>query len=507
MAGFRVEIEMDDSANSVVLDAAEGTPEQLKITSKIDSPSSCVRHVVVTVPREEITKAMQKAFDDLRPRADLPGFRIGKAPRKLVEKKFYDQVAEQVKNSLLMQSLQQVTESGQFSAISEPNFDIEVIELPKEGDFIYEFTIEVRPEFDTPNWKGLELKRPTHTFSDEEIERHLKRTLSRFSTGTAVDDAAKIGDQLLVNLKFADEGQAINSVDEVRVELRPTLSFPDAEISNFGELLTGAREGESRSTKVKISEDCSNEAFRNKEVEVTIDVVEVARLDVNELSKALLDQLGFKDTSELKDYVRVELQRQLEYRQQQELRRQVTTELTKDAKFDLPEDLVKRQSQREIQRQMLELQRSGFNADQVREMINLSRRNAQAMTIQALREHFILEKIAEEHKIEPSAEQYEAEIQLIAEQSEMSPRRIRTRLEKSGQMDALRNQIIERQVIELITGAAKLSDYDDPKLIAEEPTAYALDNAVAPGVADIPEAKFDNDLSESKNKGSAGKVS
>ena len=79
---------MDDSANSVVLDAAEGTPEQLKITSKIDSPSSCVRHVVVTVPRDEITKAMQKAFDDLRPRADLPGFRIGKAPRKLVEKKF-----------------------------------------------------------------------------------------------------------------------------------------------------------------------------------------------------------------------------------------------------------------------------------------------------------------------------------------------------------------------------------------------------------------------------------
>jgi trigger factor len=156
---------------------------------------------------------------------------------------------------------------------------------------------------------------------------------------------------------------------------------------------------------------------------------------------------------------------------------------------------------------MLELQRSGFNADQVREMINLSRRNAQAMTIQALREHFILEKIAEEHKIEPSAEQYEAEIQLIAEQSEMSPRKIRTRLEKTGQMDALRNQIIERQVIELVTKEANVSDYDDPKLIAEEPTTYALDNAVAPAVTDIPEAKFDNDLSDSKNKGSAGKVS
>jgi hypothetical protein len=74
-------------------------------------------------------------------------------------------------------------------------------------------------------------------------------------------------------------------------------------------------------------------------------------------------------------------------------------------------------------------------------------------------------------------------------------------------MDALRNQIIERQVIELVTKEANVSDYDDPKLIAEEPTTYALDNAVAPAVTDIPEAKFDNDLSDSKNKGSAGKVS
>jgi trigger factor len=494
---------MDESAassESVALETAEGASEALKITTKIDSPSSCIRHVVVTVPREEITKAMQKAFDDLRPRADLPGFRIGKAPRKLVEKKFYTQVADQVKSSLLMQSLQQVTEGGNFSAISEPNFDIEAIELPETGDFTYEFSIEVRPEFDTPNWKGLALKRPTHTFTEAEIERHLQRTLSRLSPSVAVDDAAKLGDVLLVNVTFSQNGKKFNEIEEVRVEVRETLSFHDALITDFVTLVSGAKEGEKRTTKVTISADIDNEAYRSQEVDVEIEIVEVSRLDVNELSSDLLEQLGFKNTDELKGYVRVELERQLDYRQQQDLRNQITSELTKDAKFDLPEDLVRRQASREIQRQVLEMQRSGFTEAQVREMANVARQNAQAMTIKALREHFILEKIAEEQKIEPTGEQYEAEIQLIAEQSEMSPRRIRARLEKTGQMDALRNQIIEREVIRQITAVASVTDFEDSKLIAADAKSFAIDSAIAPAGNTIPEAKYEDALDAKTGK-------
>lgn len=488
------------SSESVALETAEGTAETLKISHKIDSPSSCVRHVVVTVPREEIAKALHKAFDDLRPRADLPGFRIGKAPRKLVEKKFYPQVADQVKNSLLMQSLQQVTEGGHFSAISEPNFEIEAIELPEEGDFTYEFTIEVRPEFETPNWKGLSLRKPVHSFSDQEIDRHLHRTLSRFASATAVDDAAAIGDTLTAKLTFSKNGEVFNEIDEIRIELRPTLSFPDAEISDFGATVAGAREGEKRSLKAIISAESSNEAYRGQEVDVELSIIEVSRLIIDELSAGFLESLGFKDVPELKTYVRLELERQLEYRQQQDLRNQITAELTKNAKFDLPEDLVRRQSNREIQRQVLEMQRSGFEEDAIREASNVLRRNAQAITVKALREHFILEKIAEELKIEPTAEQYETEIQLIAEQSETSPRRVRARLEKTGQMDALRNQIIEREVIRVISEAASLTNTEDSKLIADDPVSFAISSTIAPEPSAIPEAKFSDSIDTKTGK-------
>ena len=98
----------------------------------------------------------------------------------------------------------------------------------------------------------------------------------------------------------------------------------------------------------------------------------------------------------------------------------------------------------------MELQRSGFSDEEIHAHENALRQNSTVSTARALKEHFILERIAEEEEIDADEEDYEAEIRLIAAQSDESPRRVRARLEKSGSMDVLRNQIIERKVIELI---------------------------------------------------------
>lgn len=142
---------------------------------------------------------------------------------------------------------------------------------------------------------------------------------------------------------------------------------------------------------------------------------------------------------------------------------------------------------------VLELQRNGFNRDQIMQYVNLSRNNARQTTVAALREHFVLEKIAEELKIEPSADEYDDEIELLAEQSDLSPRRMRARLEKSGQMDAVRNQIIERTVIEKITAAAKVSDVQDTEFLKRDTESTSIDFVISGELVDIPEAEHDND--------------
>ena len=135
---------------------SEAAAERLNLDVKIDSPSACERHVTVTVSREDVDRYLDEAYSELMATAAVPGFRVGRAPRKLVENRFKDEIGEKIKGSLLMDSLTQISEEQSFTAISEPELNLDAIEVPDEGPMVFEFDIEVRPEFDLPKWKGLQ---------------------------------------------------------------------------------------------------------------------------------------------------------------------------------------------------------------------------------------------------------------------------------------------------------------------------------------------------------------
>ncbi|MBX3424027.1 MAG: trigger factor [Pirellulaceae bacterium] len=480
------------TTNPDVESTTDEKPE-LTLDVKVEVKSTCERHVVVTVPRAEVERYRRDSYDDIVPKAELPGFRAGKAPRKLVESRFKEQVAEQVKSSLVMDSLQKVTSGDYFSAIGEPDFDFEAVQLPEEGDFVYQFRIEVRPDFETPQWEGLKLQRPVCEVTESHLEERLRWTLARFLPGEPVDGACQSGDSVTLNGQFSYEGRNISSFDEEKVVVRQRLCFGDAQVAGFDELICGKHEGESFTTTLKISDSAANEELRGKEVQAQFEIVEIRRVNVDEIGPAELDKLGFESTDELRDFVRTELQQQFGYRQQQSLRKQIVQMLTAGANWELPESLVRSQTNRELQRMILELQRSGISQDDITGYVNMARMNARESTIAALREHFVLEKIAEDLKLEPSEADYDREIGLIAEQSDSTPRRIRARLEKSGQMDALRNQIVERMVIEKVVEAAQLQDQQDTEFFKSlGKDSSDIDFTIAGDFAIIPEAKHDN---------------
>jgi trigger factor len=189
------------------------------------------------------------------------------------------------------------------------------------------------------------------------------------------------------------------------------------------------------------------------------EILEVKKLELPELTLELLEELGdFNSEGELRDAIQEDLKRQLDYSQQQEARRQVTASLTQAADWQLPPELLRRQSRRELERAVLELRRNGFSDAEIQAYENDLRQNSAATTARALKEHFILERIAEDQKFEAAAEDYQSEVALIAAQSGESARRVRARLEKQGLMDALRNQIIERKVIDLVLSHAQFKD-------------------------------------------------
>ncbi len=474
----------------------ENTPIQLEV--KIESPQACLREVIVTIPQAEVQRYLKEAYDELVPEAQVPGFRSGRAPRKLVEKQFKDRVHEQVKGSLLSDSLSQVTEAENFSAIGEPDFDYNSIKIPDSGDFKYQFQIEVRPEFATPNWKGLTLEKPVEKITDKDVQASLDRVLEKYATLDATDQPAEMGDKLLVTATFKLDGKTLSQMDEERVTLESRLSFSDAVCEDFGKLMVGASEGDTRNGKVKVPEGAENEDLRGKELDATFHVVEVLKAENPELTPSFLEELGdFESEDELRGFVRDSLARQADYRTQQELRKSVVASLAGTANFDLPETLVKRQTLRELERKVLELRRSGFDEDNIRRYVNASKQNAQASTESALREHFILEQIAEEESIDADEADYQAEIALIAQQSDQPERRVRARLEKQGQMDALRNQIVERKVVEMVVEAAKVSEKTVKGESGDKDSEFAIYHSVLATKDEdsIPEAKYeDNSL-------------
>jgi trigger factor len=303
------------------------------------------------------------------------------------------------------------------------------------------------------------------------------------------------------NLAFYDGDALISESKEEVIRIRPILSFRDGRINDFDKLMTGVKAGETREAPAAISADAPNANLRGKNVRAVFEVLEVKKLELPELTPELLDELGgFETEAELDAAVKADLERQLIYHQAQRARQQVTALLTQAAGWDLPPDLLRRQSQRELERAVLELRRSGFSDQEIRAHSNDLRQNSQANTARALKEHFILERIAESEKIEDEPADYDQEIELIAAQSGESVRRVRAQLEKRGMFDVLRNQIVERKVLDLIYSQAKfkevpfLPEAADTEAVDQSATGEELES-------DIPEVKSVDTPESSSERG------
>lgn len=485
-----------ESAGVAVEGGEEPAPvERLELDVQVASPSACERHVTVTISRPDIDRYFDDAFGELMPTATVPGFRIGRAPRKVVENRYRDEVSDQVKSALLLDSLEQISQDQRFTAISEPDFDLEAVEVPKDGPMTFEFTIEVRPEFDLPKWRGLTLKRPVRDFTDTDIDEQLEQMLARYGQLVPHEGPAAEGDYVSANITCTADGRQVAREEEAVVRIRPTLSFRDARLEGFAKLMNGAKEGDRRPADVTLSKDAPNTELRGKKVNVEFEVLGVKKLKLPELTEEFLQEIGgFGSESELRDAIRMNLKRQLDYQQQRIARSQISALLTKSADWELPPGLLERQSARELERAVMELRRSGFSEAEIRARENQLRQNSTAGTATALKEHFILERIAEEEKLDVDEGDYDKEIFLIAAQSGESPRRVRAQLEKRGLMDVLRNQIIERKVLELVQSEAKFKDEPyEPQKTDTEAIAIAAGGGAGGAIPVITEPKEETD--------------
>ncbi len=439
---------------------AGGHVHKLKLAVDIQDAGPCLKHVRVTVPRADIEHYFGHAIENLSETAAVPGFRVGRVPKGLVQKRFRGELADQVKQKLLVDSLEQLAEDNDLDPINEPNLDVAALDIPEEGDFEYEFDVEVRPDFKVPDYTGLKIERPKLDVTDEQVNAYLERFMSQYGQLEPHEGAAEPGDELTLAVKFTRNGETLHAIEEFTARLRPVLRFRDAELENFQELFAGANIGDKKDVDLVISSGAETIELRGETVHAAFELLDLKRLRLPEMSKSLLDRIGAESEEELRGNIRQSLERQAVYRERQYARSQVLSKITESATWDLPEKLVTRQVENALRRELLEMQQAGFTAADIRARENQIRQNAITSTRQALKEHFVLDRIATQEKIEVSNRDIEQEVMLMAVQQGESPRRLRSRLQKTGLIENLEAQLRERKAVDFVLSKAEYVDVD-----------------------------------------------
>jgi trigger factor len=468
-------------------------PVKLHQTVEVNDIGPCKKHIKVTIDRGDIDGRLDEKYSDLvsNHRSYVAGFRPGKAPRKIVERHYRDEVEREVRGELLMASLEQLAEEQDIAPLAPPNLDPTKIAIPEEGPLVYEFDVEVRPHFELPSYKGLKIKRPVKEFTDADVARETKRLLEPYGQVVPKEGhppAVEVGDIIDSDIVTRLGEQVLNDVKEVRLRVDPRLALKDGVAEHFGRDMAGARPGDTRGVDIILSDGVANPALRGQTVKATFTVKDIKTVRLPEITEELLGQFGVRTEEQLDELIRVVLQRRLEYLQRQAARQQVIEQVAEKALTDLPQDILVRQARRALQRKAVEMQSAGLSDEEINGKLRLMQQDVVKNTATLLKEHFVLQKIAEDEKLEVNDEDIDAEVERIAARTDESPRKVRARLEREDMLESLAAELLESKALDLILDNAEYEDVPIQDAEQEPPVGTTEAQAVPGEVRDPTEA-------------------
>jgi trigger factor len=458
-------------------------PAKLEQKVEITDVGPCKKHVKVTVDRAAINTRLDEKFSDLMVKtpAHIPGFRPGKAPKQVVRKKFFKEVANEVRTEVLMASLEQLADEASLSPLSPPQLDPTAVVIPDDPNtpLVYEFDIEVRPEFDLPDYKGLKVRRPVYTFTDADVEKEGKRYLEPLGTVVPKDGPVALDDIIVTDIVIKDGDKELNDVKDVRLKVEKKLALEDGIAEDFGKVMVGAKAGDARNLDITLSQELNNESLRGKKVTATFTVKDVKTVRLPELTPDVLSEFGVRTKDAFDELVRTRLERYLEYTQRNVAKAEVLKLLAGNANWELPQDLLRRQVRKTLARRVMEMRSAGMTDDQIVGRQRVLEQDAVRSTAAALKEHFVLQKIAEQEKLEIEDADIDAEIDAIADRTGESARKVRGRLEREDLIEPLATELLERRALELVLSSATYDDYPFNPMKEQEDSQVGTADAAA----------------------------
>jgi trigger factor len=410
----------------------------------VEAIEGCKRRLTVEAPADVVQQAWERAYGRVQKQARLPGFRKGHVPRSLVKLHFADDVRRDVAEHLIPDVYQQAVTEARMDPVAEP--DLQDVTLEEGAPLSFVAVVEVKPEIDLRDYKGVEVQHAPVAVSDGEVEEALGHMREQHAEFRDVDRAAAEGDLVIVDYTLALDGQEPSRQSGYQFVVGGGSVLPEVDAG-----VRDMRRGEEKTLAFTMPEDHRREDVRGKSGTGTVTVVEVKEKVLPELNDEFARTLGAFDTL---DEVRAELRRQLEAGRSRDERRaledKVVDAILSRHEFAVPEAMIMRQVAHQVEHARDGMRRRGMDPDAVPWDYGRLLSDLRPGAERAVRRSLLLDAIADREALAPSDADVDAEVERIAQASQRPTPAIRRMMEKSGDLDALRHGLRERMTLDFL---------------------------------------------------------
>ena len=453
----------------------------------------------VTVEAERVDAAVDEAARHLAQEVRVPGFRPGKAPRRVLESRVgKDAILDHAVRDSVPVFYREAVEAEDIDVVGQPDFDVETFVDGQDATFAV--TVEVRPEIAVPDYQGMHVAHPEWEVSDEEVDEQLESLRERFAELETVERPAQPGDHVQISVTAEEDGEVLEDVreDDVLYE----ISDPEESEQEIDRQLSGAAAGTVAAFRDTLGDDYGEHA--GKEVDIRIIVKEVKAKSLPDLDDDFAITASEFDTiDELREAVGSQLRRERRQQARDALRGRVVEVLAEDIDVKLPGALVDQEVQFRVQRIAGQAQQYGLELEQFLELTGTSAEDLvsqlREQAEETVKAQIVLDAVGRDAAIEVTQEDLEAEVRRQADRLEQDAAELAEFMTHPERLPALVADTFRRKTIDhLLESVQVLSapppDDDD---LADPPDDAALQDP--PEVAeDAAEGELDEGATDAR---------
>ncbi|MCF8146584.1 MAG: trigger factor [Deltaproteobacteria bacterium] len=422
----------------------------------LEEISPVKKRLRVEIDAEEVNKKLNQAYGDIRNRVRIPGFRPGKAPRKILESYYGNQIKDDVTQELIRDSFPKAVDEAKTFPLGQPV--LEKAPLKQGENFVYSALMEVRPQFEVKDYLGMEIEKEILSVSDEDVQKRLEEIRKANGKLTAITEKRPIreGDYAIVDYKGFEDGQPMEGIQSPNLMVNVGKNDFHAK---FDEALIGLTKDDETEVEIDFEKDFYHSRLAGKHVRFKVKIVDIKELVLPELDDAFAGSLGsdFNDLDGLRKEIRKAITSQEEKRIDGELNQKLLEKISEGLDFELPDVLVEAETDFSVNRFKDNLERGGASIEKMGLSEEGLKKEFRPVSEKRVREMLILEQIAKQDQITLDDEDLEEGYRDLAQHMGQDMETVKKYYEARGQVDSLKEELLKEKTLKYLAEHANIS--------------------------------------------------